>query len=162
MRTRITWAHGALALLGILALASTLAWAANTFQDLSGVKYQFHNVQQHAAGDATQDHLIFRCATTVPCRVRKVTIVPGASITGAATNNFNLNVKSWTAAGSATERANRDYASGTNETAMVSRDLYAPAAPLSIEVGGHVTLERELVGTGLASPNIGVMVEWDN
>jgi hypothetical protein len=82
-------------------------------------------------------------------------------VTGQATNTFNLNVKTWTAAAVATERANRDYGSGTNEVAMVSRDLWAPASPFELTAGMHVTLERELVGTGLASPNIGVAVEYD-
>jgi hypothetical protein len=159
MTTKI---RGIVAGLLAVALAVTAVYAANTFQDLSGSKYAFANVQSHAAGDATADHPIFRCATSVACRIVKVTIIPGAAITGAATNNFNLNVKSWTAAGAATERANRDYASGTNETAMVARDLYAPATPLSIAAATHLTLERELVGTGLASPNIGVVVEWSN
>lgn len=134
---------------------------ANRFDDLVGPKYSMATIAAHAAGDATADHPVFRAP--VACRLRKVTIVPGAAVTGAATNNFNLNVKSWTDAATpvATERANRDYGSGTNEVAMKARDLYAPATPLSLAVGEYVSIERELVGTGLASPAIGVVIEYD-
>lgn len=119
-------------------------------------------IQAHAAGDATQDHPVFRAP--FPCKLRKLTIVPGATITGQATNSFHLNVKTWTDAATpvATERANRDYLSGTNEVAMKARDLYAPAAPPALAAGEYVSVERELLGTGMASPNIGVEVEIES
>ena len=135
---------------------------ATPFADIRGPLVFRGNIQAHAAGDATQDHPVFRAP--FPCRLRKVTIVPAATITGVVTNNFNLNVKSWTDAATpvATERANRDYGSGTNEVAMKARDLYAPAAPLALAAGEYVSIERELIGTGLASPNIGVEVEIES
>jgi hypothetical protein len=132
------------------------------FADIRGPLVARANIQSHAAGDATADHPIYRAPFA--CRIRKVTIVPAATITGAATNNFNLNLKSWTDAATpvATERANRDYGSGTNEVAMKARDLYAPATPLALAEGEYLSIERELVGTGLASPNIGVEVEYES
>ena len=86
-----------------------------------------------------------------------------SAVTGAATNNFNLNLKSWTDAATpvATERANRDYGSGTDEIAMKARELYAPATALGLAAHEYLSLERQLVGTGLASPNIGVLIEYE-
>lgn len=135
---------------------------ATKFADISGALVAFATVPPHAAGDATQDHPIFRAPFA--CDIREVRIIPGAAVTGAATNNFNLNLKSWTDAATpvATERANRDYGSGTNETAMKMRSLYKPATPLALAAGEYLSLERELVGTGLASPNIGVEIEYES
>ena len=135
---------------------------ATALSDIRGPFIFRANIQSHAAGDATADHPVFRAP--FPCRLRKVTIVPAATLTGQATNNCNLNVKTWTDAATpvATERANRDYGSGTNEVAMKARDLYAPATPPNMATGEYVSVERELVGTGLATPNIGVEVEIES
>lgn len=127
--------------------------------DLLGQHVEEFTINNKVLGDATLDYPLFEARR--PCRLVSVEIVPGATITGQATNTFNLNVKTWTAAGVATERGNRDYLSGTNEVAMVKRSLYAPATPLNMAQGDHVTLERELVGSGLAMPALGVRVTYD-
>jgi len=128
---------------------------------LLGSQYAVVTVPAHAAADLTADHPIFRAPCA--CRIVSVTIVPGATITGANTNSANLNLKSWTDATTpvATELANRDYLSATNEVAMKARSFYAPAAPLALAVGQYLSLEREKVGSGLALPNFAVIVEWD-
>ena len=99
---------------------------------LLGSQYAVVTVPAHAAADLTADHPIFRAPCA--CRIVSVTIVPGATITGANTNSANLNLKSWTDATTpvATELANRDYLSATNEVAMKARSFYAPAAPLAL------------------------------
>jgi hypothetical protein len=133
---------------------------ANTMHDLAGPLVQQTLIPPAAAGDATASRVVFMAPFA--CRIRSVTIVPAAGITGQATNTFNLNVINRGVDGaSSTEVANRDYLSGTNETAYTRRVLYQPSTPLSLAAGACLDLQRELVGTGLAMPSLLVVVEYE-
>ena len=113
-----------------------------------------------AAATATQGNPIFAAPFT--CKVRKVVYYFGATVTGQATHYFNLNLFNRGTDGSGTtELANRDYASGTNDTAFVAREVYAPATYLSVATGVVLDLQRELVGTGLAMPAVWGYVEYE-
>ena len=128
--------------------------------DIPGPLHAHGYVPAHAAADATLDHVIFRAPFA--CKVRKVSIMFGATLTGADTNSANLNLINRGADGlGTTELANRDYASGTNDTAYVKRDHYAPASPLAVAQGVVLTMQREKIGTGLATPDIHVQVEYE-
>jgi len=115
--------------------------------------------QEKAAGDATAEIAIFN----IPFKgtIFEVAIVPTKDITGQPTNYFNLNVKTRKADGSgAKEIANRDYnASTVTETLGVKRVLFSGAE--EVEENGSVSLERELVGTGLATPPLQVIVKFN-
>lgn len=127
---------------------------------LSGPLFAHARVPSHAAADVTADHVIFRAPFA--CKIRAVSIVPSAVLTGAATNSANLNVINRGADGlGTTELANRDYVSGVNEVAYVKRELYAPASPLEIAEGVVLSIQRELVGTGIVTPELHVQVEYE-
>jgi len=118
-------------------------------------------IPEHAAGDPTDEHIVL--VAPEKCYIREVAIVPCANITGQATNYFNLNVITRKADGSSpTEIANRDYVAGVNETLGVKRVLFDGADGSQIlEKGGTIDIQRELVGTGLATPQLLVTVLFD-
>lgn len=83
-------------------------------------------------------------------------------ITGQNTNTFNVNlINRGTDGTGITELANRDYVSGTDESAYVERDLYAPSSYLEVSKGTVLDLQRELVGIGMASPRFLGYVEFE-
>lgn len=77
--------------------------------------------------------------------------IPGAAITGAATNNFSLQVQNLgpAAAGSAAVTTAKTYASGTNSVAYVPETYTIGAAP-NLAAGDVLALVRAINGTGLA------------
>lgn len=131
------------------------------FGDLVGPLYAQAVIPAHAAADATEDIPIFRAFKNA--RIRSVTLIHGAAITGVDTNTTHVNLKSWTDAATpvATERANRDYVDATDAVAMKAISLYAPATYLNLDTGQYLSLELEKVGTGLAIPDSMVVVEYD-
>lgn len=128
-------------------------------QHVPGTHYHHAHVEAHAAGDATTSHVVFEAPWD--CEIHKLRIIPAAAVTGANTNTFHLNlINRGTDGSGTTEIANRDYVSGTNESAYVGRDLYAPSTPLKVSKGNVLDLQRELVGTGLASPRLYIVVQF--
>ena len=124
--------------------------------DIAGIT-DITSIPAHPATDATQDHIVYVAKRKVS--VQLVAITPSQAITGQVTNNFNYNVRSGTSAGVFTERANRDYGSGVDEVAGVRQILYNPTDPgLELAAGETISIERELVGTGLASPHCAVEI----
>jgi len=128
-------------------------------QDLIGVRQDNLILPAHAAATATEVIPVWKAP--YPCRLRKVRVTSGVVITGTATNYTNLNVQTVTAAGVATEKANKDYASGVNEAAHVTTDLYAPAGGQVLAVNDSVAIEIEKVGSGLALPSVLITIEFD-
>lgn len=128
--------------------------------DIPGVHVATAVMPASAAADATAEVPVFRAPFA--CKVRKVVLVPGAAITGTATNYHNLNlINRGTDGSGTTELANRDYLNGTNESKAVARELYAPASYLALAAGAVLAIEKEKVGTGLALPAIQVIVEYE-
>jgi hypothetical protein len=114
-----------------------------------------------AAADATTEHVVFYAP--FDCYVTSVVIIPGADVTGQDTNSRNLNLRDRGVNGGGTpsELANRDYAAGTNESAGVPTTLYSPASPgRSVSQNGVLSIQSELVGTGLALPSFRVIVSY--
>ena len=113
-------------------------------------------VPARAAGDATASHVVF--LAPFRCRVRSVAVVPAAAITGANTNyaNFNLILRP-----ANTELANIDFTSGVDRAAFVPFMLYQPTAPVELAAGTVLDLQRELVGSGIATPALLVVVTYE-
>ena len=128
--------------------------------DISGAQRVWFNIAPIAQGTATQSNVIFEAPFA--CRIRSVQIFFGADVTGTATNYFNLNlINRGTDGAGTTELANRDYASGTNDSAFVKRALYAPSTYLAVAVNTVLDLQRELVAAGLAMPSLSGYVEFE-
>lgn len=127
--------------------------------DIPGTHIAQAVIPAHGSADATTGHPIFRAP--FDCTLTAVRIIAGADVTGQGTNYFNLNLINRGTSGTATtELANRDY-SGTavTETRGVPRTLYSTATNLS--AGTILEIEREKVGTGLASPAFLVEIEYE-
>lgn len=133
---------------------------ASSIHDIPGAHRATAYLSAAAAGDATDEEVVF--VAPFACKVRKVTVVPAAAVTGANTNSRNINlINRGTDGSGTTELANRDYLSGTNESKAVARDLYAPATYLALAAGVVLAVQSELVGTGLALPSFHVVVEFE-
>lgn len=117
-------------------------------------------IPAHAAATATESYPIFFADRAV--KVRKVSLVFSAAVTGTATNYTNVNlVNRGTDGTGTTELANIDYASGQDAVAMVETSLYAPTTPLAVAAGGVLAIQLEKVSTGLALPAMLAVVEYD-
>jgi len=125
---------------------------------ISAVAY----VPAAATADATKEWPVF-CAPD-SCKILQVQIIPQATITGTATNYFNLNLRNKGAAGAGTtELGNIDFLSGTNATGYDAKDIVADTAHASataLSQGDVLGLQRELVLTGLAMPELIVLVTY--
>jgi hypothetical protein len=128
--------------------------------DLLGSQFELTALSGHPAADATVDHVVLH-AKLKALRIIDVKIVPDAAITGQVTDNFTWDVRTVTAAGVATSRATRNYASGINEVALVARSLWTPAAPFTLALGESLSIQRTKVGNGIASPRCLASVEYD-
>jgi hypothetical protein len=135
--------------------------ANKTIDELGGAgRVAFGVVPSHLAADASVDHIVFTAPKA--CRVRKVSWVPDAAVTGDTSNGAHFNVRTVTAAGVATERAAVDLITGENEVALVSRVAYAPAAPYrALAAGDHVSVQREKIGNGVITARLLVSIEHD-
>ena len=131
-----------------------------SMHDISGAQRVWFNIAPIAKTTATQSNVIFEAPFA--CKIRDVQIFFGATVTGTATDYFNLNLINRSTDGTgSTELAARDYASGTNDTAFVKRALYAPATYLAVAVNTVLDLQRELVSAGLAMPSLSGYVEFE-
>jgi len=90
-------------------------------------------------------------------QLKSVMIVPSAAITGAATNNFTLNVNWWRngAKVQAAAIASITFSSGVNGVIHSPLMLYPKDVngnPVVLLPGDSITIARVSAGTGLASP----------
>lgn len=91
----------------------------------------------------------------IRAEVTSVEFIPEAAVTGAATNNFALNLRNrGQADAGAVGIATTTFASGTNAAARrpLAVGLNATVANRYVNVNDVLTLERTVNGTGLASP----------
>lgn len=113
-----------------------------------------------AAGDATKEWPVFYAERA--CRLLSVGVVPLATITGANTNTFHWNVRNkGTDGNGTTEIGNVDFVSGTNADDYDYREIVAETGGKSLSAGQVLTLQRELIGTGQASPEALVVVVYE-
>ena len=110
--------------------------------------------------DATQEIALLKAPDNIT--IESVRIAYPLAITGHAANRKNLNIKTRSAAyGGAAEVANKDFTAGTDATANTVEELWAPTGTAGdIASGGYLTLEVELVGTGVAMGSPTIFVDW--
>lgn len=103
-----------------------------------------------AAGDATEEWPLV--AFDKDATIHSVSWVPQTAVTGANTNTFHLNVRNLGSDGSATntEIGNVDFVSGTDASALQETGIVT--SDTAVVEGDVVSVQRELVGTGLATP----------
>lgn len=104
-----------------------------------------------SAGDATEEWTLV--AFDKDATIHSVSWVPQTGVTGANTNTFHLNVRNLGSdglTGTETELGNYDFTSGNDATALVELDLVS--TDTAVVEGDVVTVQRELVGSGLATP----------
>ena len=95
------------------------------------------------------------------CKITKLSLVPQAAVTGQDTNTRHLNLINKGAAGSGTtELTSYDLTNGNDLSAMDEYVIYNPAAPLDLPANTVLALEGEKIGTGLATPEMLVQVEF--
>lgn len=94
--------------------------------------------------------------------VTAVEFIASAAITGAATNNFTLNVRNRTTAGVGTQvPASVTFGNGTNAVAQAPTVLTLGAAnQLTVNAGDVITVEKAVNGSGLACPDGEVIVHF--
>jgi hypothetical protein len=130
-----------------------------SFHDVPGNHIAQHGVPTHAAATATELVTIFRAP--FDCKIVSVEIIPDAAITGADTNETNVNlINAGTGGAGTTELANIDFVSGTNGVAGTAIDLYSPTDALALDAGTVLQLQLEKVGTGLALPRFLAIVTY--
>ena len=112
------------------------------------------------AADATTQWPIFYAEKA--CRILRVSIIPQAAITGADTDSMTLNVVDKALVGvGTTVLGTKAYTSGVNVIAFNDDTLVAETAAKTVAAGAVVNLERAKVGTGLAMPQLLVVVTYE-
>lgn len=123
-------------------------------QDVPGVHVMRSRVPAEGTAGSDDTWVLGRLPSNA--QVSTVRWIPDAAVTGANTNNFQLQVINKGAAGSGTTTvtAAKTYASGTNSTAYVAESLTlsSTAADLLANAGDILTLVRTHNSSGLASP----------
>jgi hypothetical protein len=84
-------------------------------------------------------------------------VLPGGTLTGAATNNRTFNVIDQTQANKVLATVN--FASGTNLAAGVELDIPLSGSDTQVAAGDVIALQSVHVGTGLADPGSTVIIE---
>lgn len=93
------------------------------------------------------------------CKIRKASIIPKSSITGASTNNMTLGFKNKGTDGSGTDViAYLQFASGINASSFVEKDLGAVTANVLTQ-GAVVSFYKAESGTGMAMPDLVAKLE---
>lgn len=135
--------------------------AKNQLGDIPGAKfYATAYAPQHAAATATEVVPIFVAGEN--CRVRKVSFLPNAAVTGDDTNRTNLNMQNRGASGAGTtEIGNLDLATGVDLVATDEKIVYQPATPLDLDAGHVLAVQYEKVASGVLVPPGQWVIEYD-
>jgi hypothetical protein len=127
-------------------------------QDISGDQpikgYFTGNLTAGTPDENALDRAPFRGVITA------VEFIPSAAITGAATNNFTLNIRNRGTAGVGTVvPATITFAAGVNAVAQAPITVPVSGTPanLALAAGDVLTVEKAVNGTGLACPD-GIVV----
>jgi len=108
-----------------------------------------------AAGTASTTFPVLVAPAGTPLLVTRVSIAPGAGVTGANTNTKHINVLD-----NATEVSTLELVSGTNLTTLSERELFAPATPRTLDAGDVLSIQVEHDGSALALRPLVVLVEY--
>jgi hypothetical protein len=114
-----------------------------------------------AAADATEDWSVFRCP--FDGIIRRVSWIPNADVTGAATNHFTLSVVNKGTDGNGTTAMGtaKTYDNGVNTTDFTEAVLVDSGDGIAVNKGQVIALRRTKVGTGLAMPEGAVVVHYE-
>lgn len=94
--------------------------------------------------------------------ITAIEFIASAGVTGAATNNFTLNVRNRALNGAGTQvPGSLTFASGTNAVAQAPTSLTLGAASqLTCNAGDVITVEKAVNASGLACPDGEVIVHF--
>lgn len=114
---------------------------------------------QHAAATATEERTLF--VAPCPLRVRAITLVSDAALTGDPTNSTTFSVRNKGAAGVGTTTvATLVFTTGVNLVAFDEKDIPL-TAPFTMAEGDVLNAEFVKVGTGLIlGPGV-INVDWE-
>jgi hypothetical protein len=122
--------------------------------DLSGTQRFILPVEgQATAGTADE---FARLVVPFNAVVKAVSYVPKTTVTGAATNNFQITCRNRGAAGAgSTLPASLTFGNGTNASALTATalTLSSTASDLNLTAGDVITVEKIVNGTGMAMPS---------
>jgi len=129
-----------------------------TIHDIPGHHHYPFSIPEVGSAEPTRSHVIFRAP--FKAKVRRVSYIFDASVTGQDTNTFRLNLidRGTDGAGTAV-LASRSYTAGTDDSAYVVRVLYEPSEGYSINAGQVLDLQRERIGGGMDMPRLYGVVE---
>lgn len=126
--------------------------------DIPGNHHFYVHVDLVAAGDATEDQVIF--IAPFKCLVTGVFVTPDADVTGDASNTKNLNIDNKGSDGSgSTEIANLDLASGTDLT-EADETTIGSSLTIALAASDVLMVEIEQVGSGVTMPRCVYHVEY--
>lgn len=108
-----------------------------------------------AAATASTTFPVLTALSGQPLLVKRVSITPGAGVTGANSNTKHINVLD-----NSTELTSLELVLGTDLTTLTDRELYAPTSPRTLDAGDVLSVQVEQVGSGLAIPPLLVTVEY--
>ena len=139
---------------------------AHTHTSLSGSFYDKAITGAVAAGDATEEQVIF--VAPDDCVIQGFSITPDSAVSGDDTDRKNLNFINKGSDGSGTtELANLDLETDTDLSAAVETEITATGTAIAsrrLSQGDVVVLEIEQVASGVALPRMLVESEyrWDD
>lgn len=113
-------------------------------------------IRGYFPGHATAGTAIEQVIGRAPfrCTVTAVEFVPNTTQAGANTNSFTLNVRNRVGAAGTAVPASLAFLAGVDLTALTPKaiTLSATAADLVLAEGDVITVEKAVVGSGLACP----------
>lgn len=123
-----------------------------------------HKIEQSVAGHATAGTADQFVLGKVPfdATVTAVYFTAAAGVSGAATNNFQLDVRNVGSDGTGTDDlASLEFASGTDATAFEPVAITLDSALVAVTAGDVLVARKVVNGTGLAMPDGVVTVEFE-
>lgn len=130
------------------------------FADIPGVvPYHYGPIAAIAKGTSLEQP-VFRAP--YKGHIMKAVVIPRATVLGAATHNFALEMQNKGQDGTGTTKvtAVKTFAAGTNLTAHDEFDLAASGTSKTIEAGDVISLSKTENGNGSGTPILGVYIEY--
>jgi hypothetical protein len=130
--------------------------------DIPGTHFAQARLGAMATAATADEWCVFRAPG--PVTIKKLSIAWNASITGAATDNFAVAAQNKGTAGTGTTAVSdtKTYTSGVNATAFLPDDLTLSTTAANLELAANevLSIKRTVNGTGLASPDGLVLIEY--
>lgn len=94
-------------------------------------------------------------------RIREIYLVAEAVLTGANTNTVTINIRQWRAGSALSTLASVPFVSGTNLAVFTPFLMTNLVKNNNIQPGDVITVQSVNAGSGLATPAMGVFLDWD-